>query len=66
MIEKKSDRAALIGCAIGAAVVSLTSNGLTISRENILYELERMMFASSDFQVKSINREAAELLRKSG
>lgn len=59
-----SDRKALIGCAIGAAVVSLVSNGHTLSKENIIYELERIKADSSDLQVKSISKAAAEILRK--
>lgn len=64
MLSKDSERRALIGCAIGAAVVSLLANGMHLSRENLLYELERIKANSSDEQVKKINTEAAEIIRR--
>ena len=64
MQDNDSDRKALIGCAIGTAVISLMANGHTLSKENIIYELERIKAASSDLQVKSISKAAADILRK--
>lgn len=65
MQDNESDKKALIGCAIGAAVVSLLANGMQLSRDNLLYELERIKANSPSEQVKQINTEAAELLRRS-
>ncbi|PRD15600.1 hypothetical protein CQW29_11405 [Pantoea coffeiphila] len=64
MPNNNSDRNGLIGCAIGTAVISLLANGHTLSKENIIYELERLKGASSDLQVKSISKAAADILRK--
>lgn len=64
MQDNDSDRKALIGCAIGTAVVSLVSNGHALNKENIIYELERIKADSSDLQVKSISKAAADILRK--
>lgn len=64
MIDTKSKRAELIGCAIGAAVVNLVANGIMVSKDNILYELERIRFTSDSFPEKAISRDAAEILRK--
>lgn len=64
MQGNESDQKALIGCAIGTAVVSLLANGMQITRDNIIYELERIKADSSDLQVKIINTTAAEILRR--
>lgn len=61
----RSRRAGLIGCAIGSAVIQLTSSGRLINKENILYELERIAASSNDLQTKAFSLEAARLLRKS-
>ncbi|MDF7662149.1 hypothetical protein PUG81_24565 [Erwiniaceae bacterium L1_54_6] len=64
MKEHKSQRAGMIGCAIGTAVIELSARGLPLNRANILYELERIAVSSKDLPVKAIARDAANLLRK--
>ncbi|KJV32992.1 hypothetical protein VI01_07400 [Pantoea sp. SM3] len=49
---------------IGTAVVELTAKGQSITKGNILYELERIAASSRDIQVKAYALDAAKLLRK--
>lgn len=58
-----SDRAGLIGCAIGTAVIELVANGITITQGNVLYELERLAQSSKDIEMRAIALDAARLLR---
>ncbi|QGY29087.1 hypothetical protein CUN67_09160 [Pantoea cypripedii] len=60
----RSDRAGMIGCAIGAAVIELTAKGMPINKSNILYELERIAASSKQLPTKAVARDAANILRK--
>lgn len=63
MKDMISDRAGLIGCAIGTAVIELVANGITITQGNVLYELERLAQSSKDIEMRAIALDAARLLR---
>lgn len=63
MKTSSRDRNNLIKLAIGTAVNELIASGLPVSRENILYELEKMKANSADFYTRSITLEAAQRLR---
>lgn len=64
MKELKSQRAGMIGCAIGTAVIELSAKGIPLNRANILYELERIAAASKELPVRAIAKDAANLLRR--
>jgi len=63
MKTSSGDRNKLIELAIGTAVNELIASGLPVSRENILYELERMKANSADIYTRSITLDAAQRLR---
>lgn len=67
IIQKKMRviKTGLINRAIGSAVTELTSKGIPVNKENILYELERVAASSNELQTKIFVLEAAKLLRKS-
>ncbi|HDY6675890.1 TPA: hypothetical protein RPV38_002228 [Escherichia coli] len=58
------ERAGMIGCAIGAAVVQLIADGKVICRDNLVEELERQRRSTGNVIGKGVNRDAAELVRK--
>lgn len=58
------ERAGMIGCAIGAAVVQLIADGKVICRDNLAEELERQRRSTGNVIGKGVNRDAAELVRK--
>lgn len=63
-MELGEERAGLISAAVGAAVVVLIANGRTISRDNLVAELERQRRLNGNVTGKGVNRDAAELVRK--
>ena len=66
MKKPEAERAGLIGCAIGTAVIEALAKDVPLNRDNILYELERMKETSDELAVKAITQDAAKLLRKAG
>lgn len=63
-MELNEERAGMIGCAIGAAVVQLITENKVICRDNLVDELERQRRLTGNVIGKGVNRDAAELVRK--
>jgi hypothetical protein len=63
-VELNEERAGMIGCAIGAAVVQLITENKVICRDNLVDELERQRRLTGNVIGKGVNRDAAELVRK--
>ncbi len=63
-MEMGEERAGLISAAVGAAVVILIANGIAISRDSLVAELERQRRLTGNVIGKGVNRDAAELVRK--
>lgn len=73
MLKKKADRvsvmmdeerAGMIGCAIGAAIVQLIGDGKVINRDNLVEQLEQNRRDNGNVIGKGVNRDAAEIVRK--
>lgn len=58
------ERAGMIGCAIGAAIVQLIGDGKVISRDNLVEQLEQNRRDTGNVIGKGVNRDAAEIVRK--
>lgn len=63
-MEVDEDRAGMVGCAIGAAVVQLIADGKVICRDNLVDQLEQHRRETGNVIGKGVNRDAAELVRK--
>ena len=58
------ERAGMIGCAIGAAIVQLIGDGKVINRDNLVEQLEHNRRDTGNVIGKGVNRDAAEIVRK--
>ncbi|HGG8806031.1 TPA: hypothetical protein ACJJXH_002283 [Enterobacter hormaechei subsp. hoffmannii] len=58
------ERAGMIGCAIGAAIVQLIGDGKVINRDNLVEQLEQNRRDTCNVIGKGVNRDAAEIVRK--
>nr|WP_242637268.1 hypothetical protein [Leclercia pneumoniae] len=58
------ERAGMIGCAIGAAIVQLIGDGKVINRDNLVEQLEQNRRDAGNVIGKGVNRDAAEIVRK--
>lgn len=58
------ERAGMIGCAIGAAIVQLIGDGKVINRDNLVEQLEQNRRDTGNVIGKGVNRDAAEIVRK--
>ncbi|MCT4703939.1 hypothetical protein MUA02_18970 [Enterobacteriaceae bacterium H20N1] len=63
-MRQDEERAQLIGCAIGAAVVSLIAEGTVINRDNIIDELYRQGKIIGDGIGSAISHEAVEIVMR--
>ncbi len=63
-MSQDEERAQLIGCAIGAAVVSLIAEGTVINRDNLVVELHRQGKKIGDGAGSVISYEAVEIVRR--
>lgn len=63
-MKSDEERAGMIGCAIGAAVVQLIADGRVISRDSLVEQLEQNRRETGNVIGKGVNRDAAELVRK--
>lgn len=58
------ERAGMIGCAIGAAIVQLIGDRKVINRDNLVEQLEQNRRDTGNVIGKGVNRDAAEIVRK--
>ncbi len=63
-MSQDEERAQLIGCAIGAAVVSLIAEGTVINRDNLIVELHRQGKVIGDGAGSVISHEAVEIVMR--
>ncbi len=63
-MSRDEERAQLIGCAIGAAVVNLIAEGVVINRDNIVDELHRQGKTIGDGVGSVISHEAVEIVMR--
>ncbi len=63
-MSQDEERAQLIGCAIGAAVVSLIAEGTIINRDNLIDELRRQGKIIGDGLGSIISHEAAKIVMR--
>ncbi|NIY46553.1 hypothetical protein [Cedecea colo] len=63
-MSQDEERAQLIGCAIGAAVVSLIAEGTAINRDNIVIELHRQGKVIGDGAGSMISHAAVEIVMR--
>ncbi len=63
-MSQDEERAQLIGCAIGAAVVSLIAEGTVINRDNIVTELHRQRKIIGDGVGSLISHAAVEIVMR--
>ncbi|MCT4706461.1 hypothetical protein MUA04_24190 [Enterobacteriaceae bacterium H11S18] len=63
-MSQDEERVQLIGCAIGAAVVSLIADGRVINRDNIVSELHRQGKSLGDGVGSIISHEAVEIVMR--